>query len=265
MWKVFSVLCVSLLAWPAQAKDLRLGGSGVGLELTRILAEQFAKDRAGVTVSVAESLGTGGGIRALAAGKLDVAVIMRPLKTDEVAGGETLPLCRTPWTFYVNATRADVALTGADLPALFLSALPPFARGEVRPLLRPANETGFQYLEKAFPGLSAAVAAARENRAAVTEVTDQDAMSAVENGPALVGFGALAPMVAERRALRAVPLDGIDAATMSPAYPHWAEVYLALGAASSASSRAFAAFVASPAAQASLRANGCLPVTGRVP
>lgn len=246
----FVVFLLLALGWAdaARAETLRIGGTGAGLELSRILVGEFARRRPGVEPWIPDSLGTSGGIKALAAGRLDLALLMRPLKDNEVEQGKAVVLCRTPWVFYTHATRSDVALTRADLPGLYLSNLPPFARGEVRPLLRPANESGFQVLQDRFPELRPAIEAARQNRAAVEAITDQEAMTEVERGSALVGFGALAPVFAEKRKLRAASFDGRDPSSLTAEYPLWATLYLAYAGAGQGSLVAdFLDFVRSPA------------------
>lgn len=257
---MFAAVLLAGACAPAWAQNLRVGGTGAGLELSRGIAADFAREHGGTELWMADSLGTGGGIKALAAGRLDVALSMRPLKDGEVAGGASVALCRTPWVFYAHARRADVALRRQDLPALFAARLPPFPQGEVRALLRPANESGFQYLEAAFPELKPAIETARSNRATIEAVTDQEAMGEVEQSPSLVGFGALAPIVAERRNLHVVSLDGVDPAGLPADYPHWSILYLLVGPASSAQGRAFVDYAFSDKAAAKLRANGCLPV-----
>ncbi len=257
---VFTAMFLAGLSLPACAQNLRVGGTGIGLEMGRDIAAGFAKQHAGVDFWMPESLGSGGGIKALAAGRLDVAISTRPLKEGEVKGGQSVALCRTPWVFYSHASRSDVALTRADLPSLFLSTLSPFVRGEVRALLRPASESGFQYLEKTFPELKPAIEQARQNRAATEAITDQEAMVEVEQSRSLVGFGALAPIIAEKRKLHVVPLDGVDPKKMNADYPHWSALYLLVGEDSSAHGRAFVDYARSGAVEGLLRSNGCLPV-----
>lgn len=251
--------CVS----PAVADELRIGGTGAGLALSQALGDAFKQQHPGVEIWIPESLGTSGGIKALAAGKLDLAVTARSLKAGEVENGESVALCRTPWVFFAHASRTDVGLTQADVVKLFDASLAPFSQGEVRPLLRPANESGFIYLEKVVPGLSQAIETARQNRGAVLAMTDQEAMSMVEVGPSLVGFGAMAPVLAEQRRLRVVPLDGLDPVRLSPDYPYWADLYMAAGPGSSALARAFLDFLATETAAEVLRRNGCLPGDGK--
>lgn len=256
---VLMVLCGVSAAW---CEELRIGGTGAGLALSHALAEAFLQGRPGDTLWIPESLGTSGGVRALAAAKLDVAVLMRPLKADEMAGGVSFGLCRTPWAFYVQKNRDDVRLASADLTGLFLSSLPGFAKGEVRPLLRPGSETGFIKLQEYYPHLVPLIEQARGARGAVMVLSDQEAMDAVENGPALVGFGAYAPLLAEHRPLRVVVLDGRDPAALAPDYPFWAEIYMATGPQNSVLGRAFVEYVKSSAAAKVLRANGCVAMSG---
>lgn len=257
---MLSAFLLAGLCSPASAQNLRIGGTGMGLELVRGIADGFARQHTGVEIWMPESLGSGGGIKALAAGRLDVALSSRPLKEGEVKGGESVELCRTPWVFYSQASRSDVALTRADLPALFLSTLAPFVRGEVRMLFRPASESGFQYLEKTLPELKSAIEQGRQNRAVTEAITDQDAMLAVEQSRSMVGFGGLAPILAEKRKLHVVPLDGVDPRQMSEDYPHWSALYLLVGEDSSVQGRAFADYARSNQVRDLLRSNGCLPV-----
>lgn len=259
-------LAACLLAMPAAAETIRAAGTGIGIAVVRLLAERYQQDYPGVRVVVPASVGTAGAVRGLAAGKVDVGILARPLKPGEVEGGVSLPICRAPLVFFVNSGRTDVELSRRDLPALFGNTLPPFAGGEVRALLRPDSDAGFIRLLEIFPDLTPAVAAARDARGANLALTDQDAMDMVEASRSLVAFGALAPLLAERRNLTAVPLDGVMPgveALESGRYVHAVTLVLALPAKPSAEARAFADYTRSPAVEPLLRANGCLPAAGR--
>ncbi|EME71430.1 ABC-type phosphate transport system [Paramagnetospirillum caucaseum] len=255
-----------LLAQPAVADTVRAAGTGIGIGVVRLLAEQYQREQPGARVWVPESVGTTGAVKGLASGKVDVGILARPLKPGEVEGGVSVPICRTPLVFFANAGRKDVALGRRDLPALFANALPSFPNGEVRTLLRPATDAGFIRLLEIYPELAPVVAAARDTRGAILTLTDQDSMDAVEASRSLVAFGALAPLLAEKRKLAAVPLDGIMPdveALESGRYSHDVPLVLALPAKPSAEALAFADYARSPAAASLLRANGCLPAAGR--
>ncbi|WP_145980767.1 PstS family phosphate ABC transporter substrate-binding protein [Magnetospirillum sp. ME-1] len=252
-------------AMPSRAETIRAAGTGVGIAIVRQLAEQYRRDHPDTPIWVPESVGTGGAVKGLAAGKLDVGILARPLKSGEVEGGASVPICRTPLVFYINAGRRDVTLSRRDLPALFANALPPFPGGEVRVLLRPSTDTGFIRLLETYPDLVPAVTAARDARGAVMALTDQDAMEMVEASRTLLTFGAFAPLLAEKRKLIAVPLDGVAPSreTLESGHP-FPEIplVLALPPSATAQARAFVDYARSPAASALLRANGCIPVSG---
>jgi phosphate transport system substrate-binding protein len=262
------VLCVaaSLLAMPARAETIRAAGTGIGIAMVRQLAEQYRREHPDTPIWVPESVGTTGAVKGLAAGKLDVGILARPLKPGELVGGASVPICRTPLVFYINAGRRDVSLTRRDLPALFANALPPFPGGEVRILLRPPSDTGFIRLLEAYPELTPAVTAARDARGAVLALTDQDAMDTVEASRTLLTFGAFAPLLAEKRKLIPVPLDGVtpDLERLERSHP-FPEIplVLALPPTPTAQAKAFVDYARSPSASALLRANGCMPVSSR--
>ncbi|BAE51509.1 substrate-binding domain-containing protein [Paramagnetospirillum magneticum] len=255
-------LAIGLLAVPAHAEPIRAAGTGMGLALVRLLAERYQQDHPGISVWIPESVGTAGAVRGLQSGKVDVGILARPLKPGEVEGGVSHLVCRTPLVFFTNAARQDVTLGRSDLAALFGNSLPAFPKGEVRALLRPASDAGFVHLIEIYPDLAPAVSAARDARGANLALTDQDAMEAVEISRSLVAFGAFAPLVAEKRKLVAVPLDGVMPGVdtlESGRYPHALPLVLGLAPKASAEARAFVDFARSPAAATLLRANGCLP------
>ena len=260
------VAAFGLWAVPAQAETVRAAGSGIGIALTRLLAEQYQREHPGTLIWIPESVGTAGAVKGLAAGKIDLGILARPLKPGEVGGGESFPVCRTLLVFFTNAGRKDVSLTRRDLSALFNNSLPPFPNGEVRALLRPATDAGFVRLLEIYPDLAPALSAARDARGANMALTDQEAMDTTEASRSMVSFGAYAPLLAEKRKLVAIPLDGVMPgveALESGRYPHDLPLVFALPANASAAARSFVDYARSSAAAPLLRANGCLPSVGR--
>ncbi|MCR6632385.1 MAG: substrate-binding domain-containing protein [Magnetospirillum sp.] len=242
----------------AQAETLRVGGTGSGLAVARALFEAFRTGYPDVELWMPESVGTRGAVLGLEGGKLDVGVLQRPLRADEVPGGRAQELCRTPFVFFVASARTDLQFSRDTLGELYAGTL----ASNLRPVLRPEQESSTIQLLGYFPELKAPVEAARQRRGRVLALTDQDAMDAAEQSPSLVGVGALAPLVAERRRLIPVPLDGVAPSIDSLAaghYPYASQLLLAVGPSPSAAATAFLDFVAGPAAAAMLRANGCLP------
>jgi phosphate transport system substrate-binding protein len=268
LYRFLPVLLAMASLWtaPSQAGTVRVAGTGIGIGLIRLLAEQYQAEHPGEPLWIPESVGTSGAVKGLATGKLDIGILARPLKPGEVEGGVSIPICRTPLVFFTGARRKDVVLFRRDLSALFNNSLPAFPNGDVRALLRPPTDAGFIRLLEIFPDLAPAVDAARQLRGAVLALTDQEAMDMVESSRSLVAFGALTPLVAERRKLVAIPLDGMvpgAAALESGRYTHDVSLVLALPAKASPEARAFVEYARSPAAFPLLRANECLPVAAR--
>ncbi len=65
------------------AATLKIGGTGAALGTMRILADQFVRKRPDISVVIPDSLGSGGGIKAVLAGALDIALSSRQLKPKE--------------------------------------------------------------------------------------------------------------------------------------------------------------------------------------
>lgn len=257
-----AALCLCVAAAEA-AERLRVAGTGVGVALMRKLGEAFQADRPGVSLWVPDSVGTTGAIRGLAAGKLDIGFVLRPPAEGELPGSQLVELCRTPLVFFTAAERKDIALTRADLPKLYDGTLSGMAGGEVRPLMRPPTDTGTVLQVGYFPELAPILVAARERRGAVMALNDQDAMEAVEGSRVLVAFGALAPIVAEKRRIAVVPFEGKTGSAEEMAagrYPYAASLSLVLGANPSDEARRFVDFARGPQAAQVLRANACVPV-----
>src|SRR3972149_9421811 len=82
-------LCLAgwlLAATAVQAQQLRRGGTGSALGLLQQVGAEFT-NAAEIKIDIVPSLGSTGAIRALADGKLDLAVSARPLKSAEAAAG----------------------------------------------------------------------------------------------------------------------------------------------------------------------------------
>lgn len=71
----------------AAPTTIRIGGSGDALATMQILGQAFNKTHPNVNVAIVPSLGSGGGIKAVLAGSIDLAISGRALKQAERAQG----------------------------------------------------------------------------------------------------------------------------------------------------------------------------------
>lgn len=257
---ILSVLSVGTGA-SAHAETLRIGGTGSALGTMRILGDAFMRSRQAATIEVLPSLGSGGGIKALAANALDLAVSTRDLKDEERAKGLHAQVYgKTALVFATPSSNPIDGVTSAELVAIFSGETAVWPNGEpARPILRPKAETDTQLAEEHIVGMREALERARDRQAVPTFFTDQETADALERMPGSVGTMSLSLIISERRELKALALDGQMATPQSIAngtYPITKTFYFVLPAAPSQMIKDFVAFVFSPEGQAILEYSG---------
>lgn len=228
------LLCLALAlgadASPA-AEVLRIGGTGASLATFRILAADFAKTRPGLRVEIPPSLGSGGGIRALADGALDVAVSARRLTGDETARRLTLvEYGTTPLAFVVGPDNPCTGVTLAQVSQIYAGTWRTWRDGTpIRLVLRPAADTDASILLGLSPQMSQAVGEASRRPGMIVADNDQDNVDAIESLPGAFGACTIAQLRSEKRRAKAVALDGVTptpAELRSGAYPAVKHLYI---------------------------------------
>lgn len=110
---LFTLVLIGASGQAAGAVPFRIGGTGSALGGMQLLADAFMQSHPGTEIAVLPSLGSGGGIKALRAGAIDIAVSSRPPKdTKRAPGMVDLEYARTPFVF---ATRADNPITSTTV------------------------------------------------------------------------------------------------------------------------------------------------------
>jgi len=94
------------------SNQLVFAGSGVYLEITQLLAEEFRKSHPKIEIYVPISIGSTGAIQAVADGAIAVRMISRLLKEQEKKQGVTvLPYAQTPLAIGVHLAVAEDWIT----------------------------------------------------------------------------------------------------------------------------------------------------------
>jgi phosphate transport system substrate-binding protein len=249
------------MASPATAEGITIGGSGTGLGTMRVLADAFAQQSPGFQATVVLSLGTGGSIKALAAGAIDLAVTARPLKIDERALGiEESEYARTPFLFAMSATSKVTAITTAELAQIYAGSLSSWPDGTpVRVVLRPVSDSDTEFVQSLSPDVARALAVAQQRRGVAFAVNDQDAATDIERIAGAIGPSSLALLVSEKRKLRTLKLNGVEpspANAASGVYPYYKRMFFVTSAKTPAKVQPFMAFVRSPAGRKILAQTG---------
>jgi phosphate transport system substrate-binding protein len=193
------------------AEPVRVGGTGAAFGFLQSLGDAYSA-RSGVKVVNVPSLGSGGGLRAVAEDKIDLAVSGRSLRADEIAKGlAVVMIVRTPY-FIVTSHRNPGGLKSADMATLYAKPNATWADGSpVRIVLRPRSDSDTDLMGELFAGMAQALEAARSRPEVPTGATDQDNGDLAERiSGSLTGMTGT-QLKMENRRLRAVALDGVEA------------------------------------------------------
>lgn len=251
----------------ARAETLEIGGTGAALGTMRVLLEAFTKSEPEVSGKVLPSLGSGGGIKALVSGAIDLAVSARPLKDKERAAGVTaIKYGTTAIVFAVPENNPTTGLSTANLLAIYRGARQTWPDGtRVRLVLRPKSETDTKLVERYIPEIEPLWQSLKRDPGIPIAYTDQQTADQIQALPGGLGTTALSLIRAEARPLKALALDGISAneATLADgSYPMTKSFYFVVKGEPDPLIGRFLAFVRSPEGQKLLRRTGHLPATG---
>lgn len=247
---------------------LTIGGTGAALGGMKLLAKAFHKHNPDIAIKVLPSLGSGGGLKALAAGAIDVAVSARKLKEKEKrAGINFAPYSSTAIVFASSTSNELVNLTFQWLTSTYSAGKPIWPDGNrVRLVLRPMAETDTKMLIRHIPGMEGAIDKARSIPGIPIAITDQETADKLETFPNSLGVAALSLILAENRKLHIFSLNGVSAneeSIQSGAYPMIKTFYVATDSRHGTKSAKFLKFLQSNEATQILRLHGHVPHFGK--
>jgi phosphate transport system substrate-binding protein len=254
----------SAAAAPADdSEPIRIGGTGGALGVVAALADAYREQHPQPPIEILTSLGTGGGLRALAKGRLDIALASRPLTDAEQAGRVTHPFARTPLALVANADVTAEGLISDELIAIYRGERTEWPDGKrCRPILRPWNDAETILLAALSPQLSAALEWALRRPELVVTLTTQENLAAIAHTPGAFGYGPLAEILAAERGLKLLRLDGVSptpAALAAGRYPVSETLTMVTNTTPRAQVKAFVDFVRSPEGEAVLATHGSMP------
>lgn len=254
--------CAALLMTAAaSAQELRIGGTGAALGTVQLLAQAYTKTAPGAKLTVLPSMGSGGGIKAVLAGAVQLAVSSRPLTESEVkAGAVEFEYGRTPLVFATGPKNAAVDLSTQNLIDIYAGKTEQWPDGsKIRLVLRPIGDGDSELIANIAPAMREAKNLAEQRKGMAFSVTDQDAADNIETIPGAVGPSSLAQIITEKRQLKALSLNGVapDAKALADgSYPLQKPLSIVSSPKSPAAAQAFVAFVRSAAGREILLQTG---------
>ena len=256
------LLLASLWTGTVQAQEtLMVTGTGENQEVVRELAKQFTALHPGVTVEVPDSIGSGGGIKALKKGKTDLARTGRPLKDSEKEGLVEFLFGRTPVVFATNPTVTKVDnLTTAQILAIYSGKITNWQEvggpaAKIYPISRETGDSARMVLEASMPGFKDLNFVSKEI------FSSPEAVATVQKHEFTIGY--LSAASAHDAGLNILKIDGkspVPGPDGKVDYPFLCPFYLVHTGNPSALAKQFIDFTLSTEGRATLLAHGALPV-----
>lgn len=208
------------------AETLRIGGTGGAMGAIRLLAEAFRKSHPDANFFFMERMGSGGAIKAVLAGALNVGISARPLSDEERRGGANqVDYGRTPFVLVARGNRAGSGFTLNELADIYAGRRISWPDGTpIRLVLRPEGDTDIGMLKRMSPEMKQAVQDAVSRKGMIVALTDDENADKMEKIPGALGTATLAQILSEKLELKPMSLDGRVPALKglaNPSYPYF--------------------------------------------
>lgn len=238
---------------------IRISGTGGALGAMKLLAAEFERNHPGTRISVLPSLGSSGGIKALLAGAIEIAVSGRDL-TGAEQPAVAREYARTPFVFAVAKNNPIRGLSINHLVDIYAGKTRTWPdRTQIRLILRPPSEYDMTLLKNISAEMERAVRSALSRQGMIVEVTDQDSAGAIEKVPGALGTITLGQVLSEKRLLKTLPVNGVTPSAKTLAdgsYPYFKAYYLITKPGAPSAVRKFLDFVYSAAGREILTRSG---------
>lgn len=246
--------------------SLIFAGSGTNLSITRILAEAFEQSNPSIKIEIPPSIGSAGGIRAIADKVITVGLASRPLKEKEKAlGVRLIPYAKVAIVIGVHPTVTDDNINFVDLVNIYKGTKSSWSNGkEIIVLTREPGDSSNRVLKKIVPGFKEAFVESQKAKRWTTLFTDRQANQTLLQTPFAIGLSDMGAIVAEKLPIKALKLNGVAPTAenlLNGKYPLVKTLYFVVPEGKlPADAKAFIDFVSSSKGEKLLKANGYVPV-----
>ena len=199
-------------AQDASAARIRVGGTGSGSVLLQRLAEKYRRVRPEVRIDVVmPPLGSNGGLRSLAAHRIDVVVLgWLPDPQQRSAGLVVVPWVQTPLVLATSNGKKASGFSSAELAAILRNGGGKWDDGSrINLVLRHPKETESILLATQALAIKAAQEVAQDNRLTTFADTDLDAVDLLELTPGSLGITTLGLLKLKGSFLSTLSLNGV--------------------------------------------------------
>ncbi|AXS80245.1 PstS family phosphate ABC transporter substrate-binding protein [Dechloromonas sp. HYN0024] len=204
-----AALVVMSLLFPlgTTAETISLGGVGSLTPIVKLLGAEYAKKNPGIEINVIDPpMGSSGGLRALAAGKTDIALSGRMPTVNEA--GQVRPWLQTPLVLATSSK--SKGLSRAQVAAIFGGQKTTWDDNTpIRLILRGEHETETRVLRSISPEIDAAVANALKRPGLPIAENDLEAIDALTRISGSLGTTNLGLVKVSGARLTILALDGV--------------------------------------------------------
>ncbi|GAK61309.1 hypothetical protein U27_01209 [Candidatus Vecturithrix granuli] len=191
-WNMVLVLLVVICASGlAAAEEITIVGTGSGTAILQAIADAFSRENPDVTIILPESIGSGGGIKAVGRDEYLLGRVARDIQEKEKPYGLTyLPYAKIPIVFYVNKSVTLKDLSAQQILDIYSGKITNWKEvgGDdlnVRVITREEGDSSQTILLDSFPGFKDITITPK----AKTTFSDPETEEAVVNTPQVIAYG----------------------------------------------------------------------------
>lgn len=263
-------VCWMTIGLPRQARAelLTVGGTGSSTPLIEILFEEFKKQNPGQSLRIIHPpLGSNGALKAIATGRIDLAIVARPASAEDEANayGEHFALADTPIVMASRDGQHRNGFTLEELAMVYEGNLQTWDSGApIRLVLRGNFESDTLALKSMSARMAKAVNQAAKRPGMAGAVNDIETASLIAKTPGSLGPTTLGLLTTLGLAVTAFPLNGAapSVANMeNGSYPWFKRLTVVLPHHPGAAATSFANFLRSPKARDIMQRHDYLPRT----
>ncbi len=184
-------LCVLAVVSSVAAEEITIVGTGSGVAILGAIGEAFGQTNPDVKIIIPESIGTGGGIKAVGRDEFLLGRVARELQEKEKPYGLTyVAYAKYPVVFFVNKSVSVTNLTAQQVLDIYSGKITNWKEvggndASIRIVQRQEGDSSLEVLFAAFPGFKELVVTEK----AKTTFSDPETEETVLNTENVIAYG----------------------------------------------------------------------------
>jgi phosphate transport system substrate-binding protein len=211
----FSILFIPLTS---ASEELVIVGTGSGVPVLEAVGKAFSGQNPGMIIKIPESIGSGGGIKAVGNDDYILGRVARDIQEKEKRYGLVQrAFVKIPIVFFVNRSVPVSGITSVQACGIYNGTIRKWeeissGNGKIRVIRREDGDSSLLVLQETLSGFKVITLTPRSK----TTYTDQETMEECAAQKNSIAFGSLADAKHEK-GVRVLELDGINPS--DPQYP----------------------------------------------